>query len=735
MTRTVVAMLLGSAALMPLATPAMAQGSASAPAADTVEDIIVTAQRRSESLQRVPISVTAVTPARIEELNLRSIDALQAVAPSLVFSKGQGFSQTFIRGVGTSFPAPGLEGSVATYVDGAYISRGIGTLFDLLDTQNVQVLNGPQGTLYGRNATGGAILLTTSEPTDRLEGYALAEYGRYNHVLGEAVLNIPISPTLSARFAGRYTQEDGYIHNLTLDKDAPAFKSYTVRGKLKWEPSSDFSAVLTVEQSRIKQGLLPHVNSVPAPLCLGCAITGEVPVRADDYVVRNDLVEKDNISKSTSVNLRLKLSSGIFNIESVTAYRNLFNDAVNDLDGTGVNLFNYYAYLGGKTFTQDLTVSTSSGTWVDATVGLSYLRDKGFFFPRLTGGAFAAVVPIAGDFPAAQNFVRTESVSAFAEVVLKPVDHLSITLGARYNYDDRQLRATENLAANLSFAGGVGPMAFRQGASFRSVTPRAVIAYDFGIVNAYASYNRGFKAGGFNTPVFAPVDAVRPETIDSFEAGLKFVSPDRRLRASIAGFYYLQDDLQVSVIDLTVGGTVIRNAASAKGRGVEADFSYTPVKGLEIFGGATYLHARFKSFPDASVNLVTPTGLVAGIEDLSGKPVPRAPDFAGYIGANVEQSVTPDWKVGLNAVARHSSSFDFYPGAGGQLRFDRQPAYTMVNVSGYVGPTNNSFQIGFYINNLTNAKIYNQKSTSAPFGVYEDIGPPRTYGARIKYSF
>ena len=710
---------------------AQAQESGSAAGSSTAADIIVTAQRKSERLQDVPIAVTAVPTERLEQLSLRSIDAVTTVTPNFVFGTAYSYTQAFIRGVGSSFPSPGLEGSIATYIDGAYLSRSIGAVFDLLDVDSVQILKGPQGTLYGRNATGGAIVVNTAAPTDRLEGYALGEYGRFDHILGEGVINLPVSDTFSVRVAGRYTQEDGYIRNLELDRRMPDRKAHVIRGSMAWRPSSDFSAVLTVEQSRDRSEAFPQAARIGAPLCLGCIFSGEDAVTGF-YEARNDATDQDSIAKSFSATLRLRGKLGIFDIDSVTAYRNLTSDSESDIDATSVDLFNAVSFLGGKTYSQDLVVSSDSGSWLDGIVGVSFVRDNAFQSSRATGLLFAAV---PGSPPTIYNKVDTESIAAFAQFTAKPTPELAITLGGRYTYDDRDFFARENLAANLAFVGGTGLLTFKQHAAFRSFTPKAVIAYDAGNLNLYASYNRGFKAGGFSLPLYAPDQPVKPEKLDSYEVGAKFVSPDRKLNVNLAAFYYKHKDLQVRVADLAAGGAAVRNAASATGRGVEVDFDYTPVAGVKLYGGGSYLRARFKDFEGATVNSVVGGVLMTTTEDLSGTRVPNAPKYTGFLGTSLEQPIGGDWMVALNGVVRYSSGYDFFPGAGGNLRLDKQESYTVVNSSGYVGPVGGAYQIGFYVNNVFNEKYSINWQTSAPFGSAQTVAKPRTYGLRMKYSF
>lgn len=706
-------------------------------AGESFGDIVVTAQRRTENLQQVPIAVTAIAPAQLEQLNLRSIDAIQMVTPGLVFTKGFGFAQNFIRGIGSEFANAGLGSAVSTYVDGAYVERGYGTVFDLLDVGSIQVLKGPQGTLYGRNATGGAILVTTADPTDRFEGYVSGEYGRFDHVQGEAMVNIPLTDTLAVRFAGRYSNNDGYIHNLYDGRTLGGRRTHIIRGKIAWEPSPDFSAILAIEHSKMRLDTQAPRQILAPPLCVGCIA---FPESVSDKFYQSDIDVDLNVHIRTNwANLRLKGTTGIFTIESITSYRDQKDHNPSDQDYTRASLFDFRQTSGGKTFTQDFIVSTDTGGWLDGMVGLTYLHDKGIYNLYAEGDIFADAIAATGMAPEGFNTFRTESVAAFGELTISPIERLKLTGGGRYNYDDRGIRAHSNAAGILAFGGGTAPATFRQGTSFSSFTPRFVIAYDADIVNLFASYNKGFKAGGYNTPAFDLQDEIRPEKIESFEIGAKFVSPDRRLRLNLSAFHYKHKDVQVTIIDLASGGGKILNAAAATGKGIEFDGQFQATPWLGIFAGGSYLHARYDDFPGASSYMPDPSGqpgliTIPGGENLAGFPLARAPDWSGFLGANVNAPIGDSMKGEFNVVAHYTSRMYFNAGAGGTLRLDQQGEYVLVNMSGAIGPADDRFQVGFYINNLTNKKYYEFMQTNN-FGASRIPAPPRTFGGRVKYNF
>jgi iron complex outermembrane receptor protein len=727
----VASVLASSAVLAQSATATTAANSSEA-----LDEIVITAQRRSESLQNVPIAVTVVTPQQMADFDIKAIDSLQLITPDLTFDKGYSYAENYIRGIGSAFTNPGLESAVATYVDGAYLERSFGSVFDMLDPGSVQVLKGPQGTLYGRNATGGAILISTADPTDKGSANVAAEGGTQGHALAEIVANIPLSDTLAVRMAARGDHDGGYINNLYDGRKFGGRTAGEARVKVRWSPSEDFSAVLGVDHSDTTERAGFTQERYPAPICAACAIpgSGAGPV-AGTYNTDND-TNYPFVTRTTSANLRLNYTAGIYQFTSISAFRHDSIDAKIDLDLTRFPLYNYHEGQGGKSYSQDLQVVSNSTGWINGLVAASYFHDKASIFANLTGAAFAPLVGAVGESPVTANDVTTQSETIAAEAYLTPVEHLKITLGARYTHDTRSLDVNANLAGLLATGQPpTAPMSFSQSASFDSTTPRFVVAYDFDLVNVYASFNRGFKAGGFNTPSFRDQLIIRPEKIDSYEIGAKFVSPDKSVRANVAAFHYKYSDVQVSVVDLAAGGAVIQNAASAKGNGGEGDIAYRATHWLELIAGAAYLDAKFTSYPDASVVVVTPTGLVAGTENLAGSPLTRSPKFSGYVGTNVNVDIGNDWTGHFNLLVHHSSRYDFDPGAGGPLGYDYQPAFTLANLTLGVGPSDGKYRIGAYINNLTNARYYIQRGTSAPFGVFDQLSRPRTAGLRIDYRF
>jgi len=723
LSRTVCAssLIMGSAALFTSSSfaqnlPETAGNFSAIDASSTgVGDIVVTAQRRSENLQRVPLAITAITPERLQQLNLRDLPSLQQVTPGLQFNTGIAYAQVFIRGVGYPNTTPGVETSVATYIDGAYLERGFGSAFDVVDPATLQVLKGPQGTLWGRNATGGAILINTADPAFALGGRVQAEIGDIGHRLGEAVLNVPLSDVLAVRVAGRYREEGGYVRNLAGGEDLGWYKNWTVRGKILFEPSANFRAVAQVQVDRGKSS--PGINAeyLPAQFCQLCSgASYPLPVTDPYTTVVNDLRDSGN-DHSDFYNLRMTYDAGLLTLTNVAAYRKQDNRNAGDFDFTDVPAFNIVQRSGSSTFTEDLTLATNLDGRINGTAGMSYLHDKSYILLDVYSGNTNPRIP------ALDNSVYTESISAFGEVTAEIIHALKLTVGGRYTRDKRHTSA--------------------QKVSFEKFTPRAVLAYDAGPVNLYASWNRGYKAGGFSTPAANPLLVYKPETIESFEGGIKYISDDRRLRANLAVFHYTQKNLQVLAVNNgDIGNISTTQNAAAKGDGAEFEGDYKIIDALQLFGGLSYLRAKYTNFEGASVQLPTfdaegnLISFAAGPEDLTGFRVPHAPRWQVFGGATITQSIS-DWKAELTGFVRYTSGFDFYPGGGGPLRSDKTPGYATVNLNGSLTPPNSPVRVGFYINNLTNKTYYDFRFTTAPFGGLQYVARPRNFAIQLEAKF
>jgi iron complex outermembrane receptor protein len=713
----------------PMQTARAQAGDTAAPAQSPVglEDIVVTAQRRSENLSKVPIAVTSVSQELATQLNIRDIQTMTVITPGLSITTGIGYAMTYIRGVGAAFSSPGVENPVSVYIDGAYVERGKGGNLDLMDVSSVQVLKGPQGTLWGRNSTGGSILVNTADPEFTIGGRVTGEIGNQDHRLIEGVVNVPLSDTLAIRVAGRYRTDGGYIRNLPDDYMLGWAHDSSIRGKILWKPSAEFTATATIQRDVRKNSLPANAQFLPDVYCSLCSQSGYTHPYADPYTTAINLLNNGvgTVAKNDRYNLRLQYSLDKFTISTVTAYEKNRTDDFVDADLTNVNGvpgpggLNFVIPSSNKTFNQNVTVTSDFGGMFEGLVGIDYLNDNSTY-------ALHVVPNLQQPFaPANLAYVKTTSISPFAEVNVKPTERLTITVGGRYTRDERDGRRTGESDKHLVF---------------NSFSPRLVIAYDTGPVNLYASYNRGNKAGGFSTPA-SVLSAFLPETLDGYEVGAKFVSSDRRFRANIAGFYYDYKQLQVQAIDQGGENVATFQNPDAQIYGFDADANWKATDWLELIGGASVLHSEFRNFDNAGVQVVTfdaqgrPTGMRPGTESLTGFPLPHAPKFSGFIGATLSGELGDGWQSSVTALVNYSSSFTFFPGGGGPLRADTQPSYATARISGEITPADERFSIGFYVDNLTDKLTYNHRYTTAPYGSGQQVNRPRTYGLRLSVKY
>jgi len=713
-----------------------------------LQDIVVTAQRKSENLQKVPISVSAFSSVDIERLSIADAKGLQFSTPGLTFPEDNGTANPYIRGRGTGFAGTGLEGSVAIYVDDVYQQSQFGTA-GLIDVAQVQVLKGPQGTLYGRNATGGAIVTTTADPTHNFEGYVQGGYGNLDDKKFLGMLNIPISSTLAFRVAGGYENRDGYVTNIIDGKKHGQMERMQLRAKLLWEPNDEFSANLKGEYQRATVGYLRRqiVDGTGTPTGLGPDETMQTPDGP-----RNSFF-KPTRGEVWSATLKMQLNRDTWTAISTTGYRDTKTEGCADGDNRyeAANFFcfgvpptakypNGIPGLSDKTFTQELRFLTSFSGRLNFALGAYYQNSKARSPASVRGSVFGGLEPLF------DNINKLDTLSAFGELYYEPVDGLKITIGGRFNQDEKTLFDYNNSDVALAFGipPAFVPAFFAQKAKFSTFTPRAVVSYDIGNANFYASYNKGFKSGGFNSPALLPQVPLQPEKIDGFEAGTKIKFLDNRARLNLAAFHSKSTNVQVASIDPINATVVQQNAAGVKAYGAEADLQFAPTDNLTLQIGGAYLHSRFTSFPAAAVFVLSGGQIVGGKEDLKGFPTTNSPDFT----ANGSATYTHDFASGLTATitasARYTSSYDTQSGAGGPLRLDQQKAFTVANLTGDIKLPGDRITVSWYVNNILDTHYSDQIQTGAAIppipgaqggGTYTVPALPRTYGGAIRYSF
>lgn len=750
------------------AQPAAAQENGASDA--SLDEIIVTAQRREERLQDVPISITAISGEDAKRFAVIETKNLQFITPGLSFPEDNATINPYIRGRGTNFSGPGLEGSVAVYIDDVYLQSQFGA-GGLVDVSSLQVLKGPQGTLYGRNATGGAILITTNRPTQNLEGHLEVSYGNYQMRHAEAVLNIPLSDTLAVRFAGGYDERNGYVRNVVDGSRNGAAKRYQLAGKLLWEPSSEFSALLKGEYQKIEVDYLRNqlVAGTGNATGLGFYQTHRSPS------VPNAAGGENKVDVR-ALSLRLEYNADQFSITNVTGYRHMKKTGCSDNDNIYARDFDFCTQLPAslaisstpassvftipnplgidapttvpnafdKTFTNETRFASSFDGMFNFMVGAAYQSSKSRFAGVLVGEAFGPLVPVF------DNNIRVRNIAFYGETYIQFTEQLKLTAGGRFSKDTKKITIYNN--ADVATAFGI-PVAFLpatvyQKKSWKSFTPRVVLSYDTGFANFYASYSAGFKSGGFNAPQSFAQIPLKPEKIDGFEIGTKLRLLDNTLWLDLAAFHTKTKNIQVASIDTSVGSVVQQNAATAKADGAEANIRFRATPDLSLQGGIAYLRSRFTDFPNAAGFDIAPS-LIFGqdlileaTQNLKGFATTLSPKWTMNGAISYDVSLGSDWNAALTLSVRHSTGYDFQAGAGGPQRWAHQKAFTVANFNLDITPPGDFLNVSLYVNNMFKEKYYDQIQTNAQTGsnplgggVYGVPALPRTYGVRGRVSF
>ena len=746
------ALISGTALLSIAASPAWAQ---TAPAVDENAEasdqgeIIVTAQRRAERLEDVPVAIVALSADLLEKSGVQRMTDIGQIATGVQINRGGSFTQPAVRGITTLTLGYGFENNTAVYVDGFYQPDMVTINGDLANLASVQVLKGPQGTLYGRNATAGAIVMETLAPSQTLEGRAQISYGRFNDIRAQAYVSVPLSEKLAFSLAGYYRKSDGYIRDIGVDPvskaddyDAAPLQNESFRAKLLFTPSEAVDITLGFNHGKVSdsRGTTYTINryafAVPPS-----------PPRASGRDTTSSSALADSTGKADEFTGKVAIDTGIGTLTSYTGYAKRLSFSVFDFDASKpVITQSANTSIRQRTFQQTIDYAIDAGDNLDLILGAFYYKDKMDFGD---GGARS----YAGSFNAAglQNsqfvFLSSKAYALYADGTYNLSDKLFLTAGVRYSHEKRAIRYFVLPGVNPV----VAPPA-SNAATFKSATPRAVLRYELAPrTSIYASYSNGFRSGVFNPTVVASpafVLPIKPEKLTAYEVGFKTASSTFRFDA--AAYYYDFRDLQVGVtvpspVNANAVIQLISNAKKAESYGVEAQATYTPTDDLSIRAGASYTHARYTDFKNATgngLNVTTQRNISGQVQDWSGQQMARAPSFTGNIGLNYEMDMAGG-KLALSGNASYTSSFvvanpSLYgplgpAGLANKQRY-RQKAYAIANAQINWTDPSEHVTVGVYADNITNTR-YNFILSGGLFGDFSQGNEPVSYGVRGGFKF
>ena len=623
-----------------------------APAGDTMAradetpvhgEIVVTAQRRNASLQNTAAAISAVSAEALEAQAINSLESLGVALPGVQISQYQGDSSIFVRGIGTPIIVGGSESSTSTYVDGVYISRPSTAGVSFFDLESVQILRGPQGTLYGRNATGGSVLLTTRAPSSRFGGEAKLTVGNYGRVQVFGAIEGPLAgDQLTGRLAVQLERRDGYTDVTYPDgsvRDVEDKKDITARASLQFRPTDGLTLDLVGDYYHANDAanvfqyvgrgyadLLPDPQqyytsffpTIQPWLSLVSAGRQSQPLSRDEF---GDL---DYFNEPTIWGLTGKLTYEFsdYSFQANTSYRDTKTRFLTDIDVTDAFASSLLRGEDHWQFSQDIQLNSPEGDRFKWIVGASYFKDEnavdnefeGPFFPLIFQGLAAQLpfldVPTTGyDAECCElrlnGTTKTEAVAAFVDTRFAVTDQITLAAGVRYSHETRD--GTQEFGVYGSpvpdpLLGALGffNVADLDEVSFSSWTPKFAIEFrPSDTLFLYGSASKGFKSGGFNigSPQNTPFN---PETIWSYEVGARAELFDRRLRMGLLAFKYDYSDLQVQ--DSVGQSTIIRNAGSADIKGLEFDAVARVTNGFQIDFSAAWLDAKFGNFALAEPN-------------------------------------------------------------------------------------------------------------------------------------
>lgn len=691
-------------------------------------DIVVTAQRRSERLQDVPITMTTLGADQLKQAGVEGLADIAKLTPALRFDNQGGFAQPTLRGVGNALTTSGSGSNVGIYVDGFYSPNPLQADFQLLNVEGVQVLKGPQGTLFGRNTTGGAILVTTSKPSFESSIIAEASYGSFDTKRFQAYATAPISSNIAIDIAGIYRETDGYLRNITTnDKNAARGHNWSVRAGLRWEPSDEVSFLFRYVHNKADDPVSVATNAYVLngqPQSAAFLYGAPVATRPREVAYTSLNLFR---SQADAFQLTSEFDAGFAKLTSYTQYRYETAFTAEDFDASPIKLFDISFGNRDKIFTQEFVLTSKPGGNLQWTAGLFYFYDRNTF-DDIEGSVQGSPYALIG-----ASGTTTESIAAFADVTYEIADRLFLTSGIRFSHD--VVRDGFYYAGPLGVAFGNSPAIGRTNVPTLKddrFTPRIVLRFaPDSRSSVFASYAKGYKAGILNVGGFTS-EPVPPEQIDAFEVGYKYVT--RMLSVDFSAYYYDYKNLQLSSFD---GTRSIVTSANSRIWGIEGQIRYEPIPGLTLSAAAAYLNTKYKDYTDAPYSQQCTDPLTCGSQfglypslttNASGLQMLRSPKFTGNAGLGYKWAFAGG-ELGLSANVTYSSKLYF--DAANQFS---QKSYEQVSLRAeWVDPSDH-FTLAIFGENITGSK-YRTQVLPGQFAILQTWGSPATIGGSIRFKY
>jgi iron complex outermembrane receptor protein len=709
--------ILGAATAVWMFVPALAMAQAGQPAdSDDDQVILVTAERRAEDVQDVPISIVALSGETLRERGVDNLDDLTQQVPSLSFVDNGNTKYVNIRGIGITESAPNQTVGIAIHLDGAYLAREFNFNDAFFDLENVQVLRGPQGTYSGQNASGGAIFIETARPQlGGIEGYINATAGSYSRRDLEAALSVPVSQTLAVRFSGRYEQRDSYFNNLAGDVEPGNRENYVGRAQVLWEPGPDFQARLIHQRSHVGSDGSPRVTDTPAN-------------RANPFVLNytpSPYAENETEYHRTTGRIRWDPSAA-FRVNGTLAYQRTsrhFNGG--DTDYTPANVSQGFNDLSDEYWVGELNLVSMSDGPLEWTVGatfLDYTQDGNTYSER--GAQLTTRLGRNFDIQSIR-----ENQAVFAELGYRLTDTLQVKVGGRYNRDKTGFTKFLNYAnGGVNLVGTSVPLpANGVVRSFEQTTGRVLINWQPNADHLiYATISRGYKPGGLT----GTAQFYESEVVTNWEAGWKGTLADGLLETSVSAFWMDYDGFQGTVQPDPTDPTSRRtnNIDNTRIKGVEAQLAAN-IGGFRADVGLSYVDSSYGPFNDT-----IPTGAFGNTApvavSIGGRQLTYAPEFSLNAGVSYEIPIGDGALTPSMRVSHTSQQFvSFF-----QLPYQRIDARTLLDARLTYEP-NDTWRFAAFITNLLDQTyLANASQTNNGIGDYI-LGAPQEIGVTVTLNF
>ena len=774
---------MASATLLSLTAsqPAFAQDAADD---ESAGEIIVTAQKREEKLQDIPLAVSVVGGAQIDAQGGVNLENAQYLVPSLNFRKsGTSLNQAlFLRGVGTINFSIAAEPSVAAVLDGVVLSRAGEGFSDLVDVAQIEVLRGPQSTLFGKNASAGIVSITTKRPTEEFEGSAEASFFSKSEYRGRAVVNLPLGDGLRSRFSAFYGEYDGNIRNLTTGNRVNGYKHYGLRGVVEADIGDDAMLTFRADWRKANDDCCAEsIGTVPTGAT--ASLLGPLARGDETRNIVQNLVTATK-EESWGISLQADLKLGNHDLVSITSYRNWDNLEIRDGDWVnqpyvGVTQLHDTGPQSSSTFSQEVRIASPANQFLSYVVGGYFSRaksDRVFQRDDITCSA-STLAPIAAGLTPCSTAAGISTIArptgravfgsvfnnaaVFGQATANVSEQFRIIAGARYTFDKlsvyhSRVTALTGPGIGANFDAGVfnnglvgtnangqpifiaGPsngIPYRSKAKQENLSGKIALQYDITEnITEYFSYTRGYKGPAYN--IFFNVGTggafpIQDETVDSYEFGLKNTLLDGKLILNAAYYYAKYHNYQANVPDILFGQTITRltNAGTVSTHGVELDMLLRPSKSFSLSGGLAYTDAkvvRFRVIPgQASIP--------------PGTPLANAPKWKGTLAADykIETGGFANVALGLQASMQSKQLSDFNLNAGIRT-VATIGGYSLVDVSAGLIDPDERWAVTLQVKNLFDKSFAASIASGGPGGSFRYIVPreaDRYFGVTAKVNF